>query len=122
MTAMSQQIADVFIEMNSDGAFLIMEGTDGVKVEASPIGDEVYEFVSTQRISMLEKHGKTFGKQIAFRKADIGMTKEMVITAWGEPYRKTEIKKKDGTLETWGFSNNRYVELLNGEVLNVRVY
>lgn len=72
---------------------------------------------------MLEKqYGKTFGKQIAFRKVDIGMTKEMVIAAWGEPYRKTEIKKKDRTLETWSFSNSRHVELLNGKVLNVRAY
>lgn len=114
---------DIGLKMNSNGAFLIMEGADGVKVEAFPIGDEVYEFVSTKRVSMLEKqYGKTFGKQIAFRKVNIGMTKEMVIAAWGEPYRKTEIKKKDGTLETWSFSNNRYVELLNGKVLNVRVY
>lgn len=114
---------DIGLKMNSNGAFLIMEGADGVKVEASPIGDEVYEFVSTKRIAMLEKqYGKTFGKQIAFRKVDIGMTKEMVIAAWGEPYRKTEIKKKDRTLETWSFSNSRHVELLNGKVLNVRAY
>lgn len=114
---------DIGLKMNSNGAFLIMEGADGVKVEASPIGDEVYEFVSTKRIAMLEKqYGKTFGKQIAFRKVDIGMTKEMIIAAWGEPYRKTEIKKKDRTLETWSFSNSRHVELLNGKVLNVRAY
>lgn len=50
------------------------------------------------------------------------MTKEMVVVAWGEPYRKSEIKKENGTLETWSFSDNRYVELLNGKVLNVRVY
>lgn len=114
---------DIGLKMNSDGAFLIMEGTDGVKVEAFPTGDEVYEFVSTGRISSLEKqYGKKFGRLIAFRKADTGMTKEMVVAAWGEPYRKREIKKEEGTLETWIFSDNRYVELLNGKVLNVRVY
>lgn len=114
---------DIGLKMNSDGVFLIMEGADGVKVEAFPIGDEVYEFVSTKRISLLKKqYGDNFGKQIAFRKVDTGMTKEMVVVAWGEPYRKSEIKKENGTLETWSFSDNRYVELLNGKVLNVRVY
>ena len=34
----------------------------------------------------------------------------------------SEIKKENGTLETWSFSDNRYVELFNGKVLNVRVY
>lgn len=44
---------------------------------------------------MLEKqYGQILGKQIAFRKVDVGMTKEMVIVAWGEPYRKTEIKNQ----------------------------
>lgn len=42
---------DIGLKMNSDGAFLLMEGADGVRVEAFPIGgDEVYEFVSTARI------------------------------------------------------------------------
>lgn len=115
---------DVGLKMNSDGAFLLMEGADGVRVEACSIGgDEVYEFVSAARISSLtERYGKKYGKQVAFRKVDTGMTREMVIAAWGEPYRKTEIKWQDGTLETWRFSDNRYVELLDGKVLNVRVY
>ena len=114
---------DIGLKMNSDGAFLIMEGADSVKVEAFPIGDEVYEFVSAKRISLLkEQYGDNFGKRIAFRKVDTGMTKEMVVVAWGEPYRKSEIKKENGTLETWSFSDNRYVELFNGKVLNVRVY
>lgn len=115
---------DVGLKMNSDGAFLLMEGADGVRVEAFSIGgDDVYEFVSAALISSLtERYGKKYGKQVAFRKVDTGMTREMVIAAWGEPYRKTEIKRQDGTLETWRFSDNRYVELLDGKVLNVRVY
>ena len=68
------------------------------------------------------KGSKSRGFSIAFRKVDTGMTKEMVVVAWGEPYRKSEIKKENGTLETWSFSDNRYVELFNGKVLNVRVY
>lgn len=115
---------DVGLKMNSDGAFLLMEGADEVRVEACSIGgDEVYEFVSAARItSLTERYSKKYGKQVAFRKVDTGMTREMVIAAWGEPYRKTEIKRQDGTLETWRFSDNRYVELLDGKVLNVRVY
>ena len=102
--------------MNSDGAFLLMEGADGVRVEAFPIGgDEVYEFVSTARIGQLEKrYGEKYGKLIAFRKVDTGMTREMVIAAWGEPYHKSEVKKEGRTLETLRFSDNRYVELLDG--------
>ena len=115
---------DVGLKMNSDGAFLLMEGADGVRVEAFPIGDdEVYEFVSTARIAKLaERYGKKYGEQIAFRKVDTGMTGEMIIAAWGEPYHKSEVKQDGKTLETWRFSENRYVELLDGKVWNVQVY
>ncbi len=114
---------DIGLKMNSDGAFLIMEGADGVKVEAFPIGDEVYEFVSTDRIAMLkERYGKKYGELIAFRKVDTGMSKDMVTVAWGEPYRRSEIKREDKTIETWSFSHNRYVEILDGKVVNVRIY
>lgn len=115
---------DVGLKMNSDGAFLLMEGADGVRVEAFPIGgDEVYEFVSTARIAQLEKqYGKKHGRQVAFRKVDTGMTREMVIAAWGEPYRKLQRKTDGKTLESWSFSDNRYVELLDGKVQYVHVY
>ncbi len=115
---------DVGLKMNSDGAFLLMEGADGVRVEAFPIGgDEVYEFVSTARIGQLEKlYGEKYGKLIAFRKVDTGMTREMVIAAWGEPYHKSEVKKEGRTLETLRFSNDRCVELLDGKVQYVHVY
>ncbi len=114
---------DIGLKMNSDGAFLIMKGTDGVKVEAFPIGDEIYEFVSTKRVAMLkERYGSRYGEQIAFRKVDAGMTKEMVTAAWGDPYRKSEIKRKDKIFETWSYSDNRYVEIHDGKVVNVRIY
>lgn len=115
---------DVGLKMNSDGAFLLMEGTDGVRVEAFPIGgDEVYEFVSAERIaSLTDRFGKKYGKQIAFRKVDTGMTKDMVIAAWGEPFRKSEMKKDGKTLETWYFSDNRYVYMIDGKVVNVSAY
>ena len=95
---------DVGLKMNSDGAFLLMEGADGVRVEAFPIGgDEVYEFVSTARITQLEKrYGKKYGKLIAFRKVDTGMTREMVISAWGEPYHKSE------TTAVWNCLTGKY--------------
>lgn len=112
------------LKMNSDGAFLIMEGVDGILVEAFPTGgNEVYEFVSKDRIAMLEKqYGNTFGKQIAFRKVDVGMTKGMVIAAWGEPYRKTEMKNEKHTHETWIYPDSRYIDILDGKVENVRIY
>lgn len=114
---------DIGLKMDSDGAFLIMKGADGIKVEAFPIGDEIYEFVSTKRVTMLkERYGNKYGEQIAFRKVDTGMTKEMVIAAWGKPYRKSEIKRKDKIFETWSFSGNRYVEIQEGKVVNVRIY
>ncbi|MDE6174882.1 MAG: hypothetical protein K2F88_04885 [Duncaniella sp.] len=114
---------DIGLKMNSMGAFLIMESTDGIRVEANPMDDEVYEFVSENRISMLEKqYGTDFGRQIAFRKVSPGMTKEMVITAWGEPYRKSEFQTNDKLTESWSFSDNRYVEIQDGKVTNVRIY
>ena len=69
---------DVGLKMNSDGAFLLMEGADGVRVEAFSIGgDEVYEFVSASLISSLtERYGKKYGKQVAFRKVDTSENRE----------------------------------------------
>lgn len=114
---------DIGLKMNSDGAFLIMERADGVKVEAFPIDDEIYEFVSTDRVAMLkERYGKKYGELIAFRKVDTGMSREMVTAAWGNPYHKSEIKREDKTIETWSFSNNRYVEIQDSKVVNVRIY
>ncbi|MBV8040562.1 hypothetical protein QVO10_11810 [Bacteroides gallinaceum] len=115
---------DVGLKMNSDGAFLLMEGKDGVRVEAFSIGgDEVYEFVSAARIaSLTERYGEKYGRQVAFRKVDTGMTREMVIAAWGEPYHKSENKMEGKTLESWFFSDDRYVGLLDGKVYDVRIY
>ncbi len=98
-------------------------GADGIKVEAFPVDDEIYEFVSTERVNMLKKkYGNKYGELIAFRKVDTGMTKEMVIAAWDEPYRKSEYKKQDKLFESWSFSGNRYVEILEGKVVSVRSY
>ena len=73
---------DIGLKMNSDGAFLLMEGADGVRVEAFPIGgDEVYEFVSTARIGQLEKrYGEKYGKLIAFRKVLLQPGEEQEVT------------------------------------------
>lgn len=114
---------DIGLKMNSDGAFLIMQGGDGVKVEAFPVGDEVYEFVSKERISLaVRQYGKKYGEKIAFGKVDIGMTGDMVLKAWGEPYRKSEVRKEGKRLESWSFSYNRYVELQDGVVVRVWTY
>ena len=48
-----------------------------------------------------------------------GMTREMVIAAWGEPYHKSEVKKEGRTLETLRFSDNRYVEPVSYTHLDV---
>lgn len=115
---------DIGLKMNSDGAFLILEGPDNVRVEAFPTGgDEVYEFVSEARIALLiKRYGKKYGRQIAFRKAEPGMTGEMVIAAWGKPYRKSETKAQGKTFETWSFSGNRYVRLTDGVVTSLNIY
>ena len=86
-------------------------------MEAFPIGgDEVYEFVSTARIGQLEKrYGEKYGKLIAFRKVDTGMTREMVIAAWGEPYHKSEVKKEGRTLETFAFPTTAMLNCLTGK-------
>lgn len=115
--------ADVGLKMNSDGAFLIMESADGIRVEAFPIGDEVYEFVSISRIvSMVKRYGKKYGERIAFRKVVTGMTAEMAVAAWGKPYRMQRTERTDGTYEYWNYSHNRYVEIKDGVVSRVSSY
>lgn len=114
---------DVALEMNSNGAFLVMEDEKKNRLKATPVGPEVYEFVSEDRINELtDKYGKKYGEQIAFRKVVIGMNEEMVRTAWGEPYRKSEITNNKSKIETWSYSNNRYVYITDGKVSDISIY
>ena len=100
---------------------LIENGRRTGKLTTHEINDALEE--SSFDVDQLEKlYGEKYGKLIAFRKVDTGMTREMVIAAWGEPYHKSEVKKEGRTLETLRFSNDRCVELLDGKVQYVHVY
>lgn len=114
---------DLALEMNSDGAYLIMEDDKKNRVKATPVGHEIYEFVSDERVmTLIEKYGKEYGRQIAFRKIAIGMNVEMVQVAWGEPYKKSEMMNNKDKVESWSYSNNRFVYITNGKVSDIRIY
>lgn len=114
---------DVGLEMNKDGVILILENESGEKVKATPVEDEVYEFVTTEhRDHIIKKYGKEYGSQIALRQVSVGMTPEMVLEAWGEPYRKSTYQNETKAAESWAFDRNRYVNFENGKVVHISSY
>lgn len=114
---------DVGLEIDKDGAILILENESGEQVKASPVEDEVYEFVSAERRdNIIKKYGQKYGSQIALREVSLGMTPEMVLEAWGEPYRKSAYQNENKTAESWAFDRNRYVNFENGKVVYINSY
>lgn len=114
---------DVGLEMNKDGVILILENESGEQVKATPVADEVYEFITTEhRDHIIKKYGQKYGEQIALRQIALGMTPEMVLAAWGEPYRKSTTQNETKTAESWAFDRNRYVNFENGKVVYVSSY
>ncbi|MDE6340724.1 MAG: hypothetical protein K2K93_00245 [Muribaculaceae bacterium] len=112
---------DIMIEMNADGPVLVMEDSDGQRVKGHPSGRAVYEFVSLGDIDdSVKRFGKKFGRDIAMRHVVPGMTTEMVISAWGEPFQKSSVEDKGSAREYWRFSQDRSLSIENGIV--VRVY
>lgn len=114
---------DVGLEMNKDGAILILENESGEQVKATPVEDEVYEFITTEhRDNVVKKYGQKYGEQIALRQVSLGMTPEMVVEAWGEPYRRSIVQNETKTAESWAFDRNRYVNFENGKIVYIRDY
>ena len=111
---------DIGLEMNKDGAILILENESGEQVKATPVEDEVYEFVTTEhRNNIIKKYGQKYGSQIALRQIALGMTPEMVLEAWGKPYHKSASQNGNKTAESWAFDRNRYVNFENGKVVYI---
>lgn len=114
---------DVGVEIDKDGAILILENESGEQVKATPVDDEIYEFITTERRDhIIKKYGHEYGSQIALRQVALGMTPEMVLEAWGEPYRKSACQNETETAESWAFDRNRYVNFENGKAVYVSSY
>ncbi|WP_018752716.1 stalk domain-containing protein [Paenibacillus sanguinis] len=54
--------------------------------------------------------------KIKLRQVDLGMTKEQVSLAWGEPAGKSTLKTNGRLLETWVYGNFDTVAFINGKV------
>lgn len=114
------QCIDVGLELHGGDMFLILQGADGQKVRATPVGNLVYEFVSDDHIqAMTAKYGKKYGKSIAYRRAEEGMTAAMVTDAMGDPYHKQVYKGNEGEQEYWDYGRNGSIVLLKGKVVRV---
>jgi len=111
---------DLGLELHGGDMFLILQATDGQKVRGTAIGRQVYEFVSDDYIrEMISRYGKKYGKSIAYRRIEEGMTTAMVIEAMGEPYRKQVSKDREANQEYWDYGSNGSVVLQNGKVVRV---
>lgn len=69
---------------------------------------------------MVKKYGNIIGKTIANWKISIGMTKEMVIDAWGKPKDINKTITNYGTREQWVYGLSSYVYFENGKVITIQ--
>ena len=68
---------------------------------------------------LIEKYGDEFGSQISDGTVEKGMTKEMLIAAWGEPEEIKETVYKNSTKERYIFSSTQ-VNLEDGLIVGWR--
>lgn len=111
---------DIAVELNGGGPILIMENSDGQRVKGHPSGESIEEFVSYDDIDECERRfGKKFGKDIAMRHVVSGMTSEMVLAAWGEPFLKRSMDDEGTAKEYWRYAHDRSIVLEDGIVVLV---
>lgn len=97
-----------------------MENAGGQRVKGSPVGALVYEFVSREEIdNSVKRFGKKFRHDVAMRHVKPGMSREMVIAAWGEPMYKRSNEAQGLSREYWRFTDGGSVEMENGTVVIV---
>ena len=67
----------------------------------------------------VNKYGETLGNIIANGRIRLGMTKEMCITAWGEPYNINKTIESSGTYEIWNYGWQKFLNFTNGVLVKI---
>jgi hypothetical protein len=78
------------------------------------------ELLKTQHHQLcVTKFGEDLGTLIADSKITLGMTEEMCLFAWGEPWDKTKITNDTGVHEIWSFGYGKKLYFLNNELIQI---
>lgn len=111
---------DVGLVLHGGDMFLILQAPDGQKLRATPLGHQVYEFVSDDHIrEMTARYGKKYGPAIAYRRIEEGMTADMVTEAMGEPHSKQVSKGSKTEQEYWDYGPDGNIILQHGKVVQI---
>lgn len=112
---------DMAVELHDNGAYLILEDSNGQRLKGIPYGHIVAGFVAKERVdSLVSKYGKENGKKIAFQHVIEGMTKAMLIEAFGEPIKKEQTTFNRKSAEIWRYPEGYNIGVQNGKVVSVR--
>lgn len=86
-------------------------------ISRPPRSNTLSEFISvTAYNKLVKKYGKVNGRKVAEHIAEIGMTKSMVLDAWGAPDKINETSGRSGS-EQWIYGNH-YLYFKNGRLVD----
>lgn len=112
---------DIAVELHDNGAYLILEDSNGQRLKGMPYGHIVAGFVAKERVdSLVARYGKETGERIAFQHVTEGMTKAMLVEAFGEPIKKEKTTFNGKSAEIWRYPEGYYIGVQNDKVVSVR--
>ncbi|MNP65745.1 hypothetical protein D3C76_1613680 [compost metagenome] len=109
---------------DDSGSFVVVFKTaGGQKLQSYPLTssgvsqlfNDGYNFLNYDPYKKYQWSSSVWNK-IKAGHIDLGMTKEQVLFAWGEPSGKSTLKESGRTIETWVYANYDTVAFINGKV------
>ena len=76
---------------------------------------ETKQYFAAQKKRMITKYGNYWGKLVAEKQLEIGMTKQMCRDSWGEPNSINRTSTRYGNHEQWVYTTI-YVYFDNGKI------
>lgn len=112
---------DMAVELHDNGAYLILEDSKGQRLKGIPYGHIVAGFVAKERLdSLVSRYGKENGKKIAFQHVTEGMTKAMLVEAFGDPIKKEQTAFNGKPAEIWRYPEGYNIGVQKDKVISVR--
>ena len=111
---------DMSVKLHDNSAYLILENSKGQRLKGIPYRHIVAGFVAKERVdSLISKYGKENGEKIAFQHVTEGMTKAMLIEAFGDPIKKEQTTFKGKPAEIWRFPEGYNIGVQKDKVVSV---
>lgn len=114
----------IVYQTNHDDVYLMTEDTykkmliaeDNLRKES----EAAYRKAELERKQeLISKYGESFGTLISEGKVALGMSKEMVMAAWGFPEAAIDHKNAIGEVTVWGYGLNNYITFAGGTVSSI---